>query len=76
MKAQIVSLVWELTVNAGADCPLSCTCSVNYQPLNDDAVTDVYQFKHSFMLTSCKASFDSASLSVPVGYLFDADFTS
>ena len=57
-RDQTVSLVWELSVSAGADRPLNCTCSVNYQPLNDDAVADVYEVKHSFMLTSCKARFD------------------
>jgi len=62
MKGQTVSLVWELSVNSDDDRPLSCTCFVNYRPLNDDAVSPVYQCKHSFTLTGCKASFCTAPL--------------
>jgi len=56
VKGQTLSLVWELTVSADSDIPVQCTCHVNYQRLlnDDDTTPDVYEFRHCFMVSSCK----------------------
>jgi len=57
VKDQTVSLVWELFTSSDVDSPLSCTFHVNYRSLlNDDDTSDVYEYKHSFVLGGCKAS--------------------
>ena len=62
MKDQTVSLVWELSVSSDVDKPLSCIFYVNYCLLNDSNASDVYECKHSFELSSCKASVPSSQL--------------
>jgi len=59
LKGQCVSLVWQLAASSDVDRPLSCTFHVNYYPLNDDDASDVYEYKHSFVLNSCKVSYQS-----------------
>jgi len=50
-----MSLVWELSTSSDVDIALTCTFYVNYSLSNDDDASDVYEYKHSFVLSSCKA---------------------
>jgi len=70
VKDQTVSLVWELSISSDVDKPLSCNFYVNYCLLNDSNASDVYECKHSFELSSCKASIPYSQLNSLPSMLF------
>jgi len=70
VKDQTVSLVWELSISSDVDKALSCTFYMNYCMLNDSNASDFYECKHSFELSSCKASVPYSQLDSLANMLF------